>query len=91
MRCTFLLEGSVTSKASGQLAVRLNLVVRRLEGSRSVMVLCVDPSEICRDCNARRSLLPLYTGTKEPASIALMISVQAMLWRSVIIPEKVWS
>ncbi len=58
------------------------------------MVLLVDPTGICRFCKAKRSLLPISIYTKhhpkEPASVALMISLHVMLWRSVITPEIFW-
>jgi len=62
--------------------------------NQSRMVLLVDPTGTCRFCNVKRSLLPISIRSKhsfkEPASVAFMISLQVMLWRSVIIPEMVW-
>ncbi len=58
------------------------------------MVLLKDPIGICRFCDAKRSLLSISIQTKHPPkelySLAFMISLQAILWRSVIIPEMVW-
>jgi len=89
---------TVTSIAFGRLAVSLLLKGKRLRKSQAGMDLFVDstsdPSGICKSNNARRSLLPTSTLTKhpprEPTSIAFTISLQAKLWRSVIISEMVY-
>jgi len=88
------LGNGMTKMASGRLEVSLSLADKRVSNSQLGSVLLLAYSGICwRFCWAKRSVLPASNWTKQPARepllIAFMMSLQATLWHSVIIPEMI--